>query len=1120
MQVEFLIGPAGSGKTFHCLEQIRSALKDAPQGLPLIFLAPKQATFQLERELLADEDLAGYTRLQILSFERLAEYVLDECFASAPPMLLSEEGRVMVLRAILMREHSRLHTFRASARTQGFAQELSRMLDELQRNKVTPQQLRMAAEKRRADPRLGGKLGDIALILEAYLGWLKENELFDPNRLLELASEAIQRDKQFRIGALWMDGFAEMTPQEIQLLGAIFPKCEKATLAFCLEDVPPAEGGFWSVPARAFRRCFDAARETCEPAIRRLIRASGKNRFSANRVLGHLERHWGDPQAVLEPATHSGQLDLFAPSERTPSAAAVARSVEWFCCGNPEGEATLAAREILRLVRDEGGRFREAAVLVRRLEPYEAVLQRVFRRYGIPCFVDQRRPAAHHPLAELTRYALRTVAFGWRIDDWFGALKSGLILADETVLDRLEIEAIAHGWEGDVWLKELQIQKDAAKAAPYEALRRQLMPPFMKLRSLVARRALDGGQLCHAIRVLWQDLEVERTLEQWAAFDESGTQVHQTVWNETNLWLDNLQLAFSNTQLPMEEWLSILEAGLCSLSVGVVPPALDQVLIGSVERSRNPTLKLAIVLGMNEGIFPVVSDGGGLLTEADRDSLEEGGLFLGPSTREQLAHERYLAYIACTRAGQRLVLTSAHFDALGRALNPSPYLSHLQRLFPGFVAKDWHLPAKWEQAEHSAELIPALLEADLGGPFSRIATLPVFGSLRERLDHFRTIRTDECLSEAVVHKLYGPELRTSITRLEQFGQCQFRFFVTEGLRAREKRAFEVDRRKLGDFQHQVLKAFHERLHTEQKRWRDLTPGEARILIGQIARAHAQTYHDGLFMADEQDRFTAHQLSLALEEMVEVLVGWMRHYRFDPVAVELRFDDGGAIPALRLPLAGGRSLALNGSIDRVDALRNEDNSKAWCVVVDYKSSSRKPDSLLMHHGIQMQLPAYLSALENLASPERIFGVRRLLPAGFFYISLRCENPSKANRQELFTDPDASHKAAFRHYGRFDSELLDYFDGGDSGGGQFNFKRTKDGGLHKSIADPLPAGALARLTASTRARMQEFGEAIFRGETCVNPFQHGKLKPCGLCDYRPICRVDLWTHRFRALQPPSV
>ena len=99
MHIRFLLGPAGSGKTHRCLTEIRAELAASPEGGPLVFLAPKQATFQLERQLLADPALAGYTRLQILSFERLAEYVF-EALQLASPESLNDEGRLMVLRSL------------------------------------------------------------------------------------------------------------------------------------------------------------------------------------------------------------------------------------------------------------------------------------------------------------------------------------------------------------------------------------------------------------------------------------------------------------------------------------------------------------------------------------------------------------------------------------------------------------------------------------------------------------------------------------------------------------------------------------------------------------------------------------------------------------------------------------------------------------------------------------------------------------------------------------------------------------------------------------------------------------------------------------------------------------
>ena len=76
-RLTFLLGPAGAGKTRRCVEEIRAELRSAPEGPPLILLAPKQSTFQLERLILSSSDIAGYARLQIVSFDRLATFILS-----------------------------------------------------------------------------------------------------------------------------------------------------------------------------------------------------------------------------------------------------------------------------------------------------------------------------------------------------------------------------------------------------------------------------------------------------------------------------------------------------------------------------------------------------------------------------------------------------------------------------------------------------------------------------------------------------------------------------------------------------------------------------------------------------------------------------------------------------------------------------------------------------------------------------------------------------------------------------------------------------------------------------------------------------------------------------------
>src|SRR5206468_284958 len=174
------------------------------------------------------------------------------------------------------------------------------------------------------------------------------------------------------------------------------------------------------------------------------------------------------------------------------------------------------------------------------------------------------------------------------------------------------------------------------------------------------------------------------------------------------------------------------------------------------------------------------------------------------------------------------------------------------------------------------------------------------------------------------------------------------------------------------------------------------------------------------------------LSQSLQDFVETLVEWMSsQYQFDPVEVELPFGEVEASPAWHLELPGGQKLALYGRIDRIDLWRPSSittsvplvgTNEALCVVVDYKSSPRKLDSVLMAHGLQLQLLAYLSVLRHWPEPEKRFAVQRLIPAGVFYVNLRGRYQRAANRDEALADAAKTRKLAYRHLGRFDLQAL--------------------------------------------------------------------------------------------------
>ena len=1156
VQVRFLLGPAGSGKTFRCLAEVRAALRENAEGPPLTLLAPKQATFQLERQLLAGDALSGYTRLFIFSFDRLARFVLEK-LAMVPPDQLNDEGRVMVLRALLLRHEKELKLFRQSAHRPGFAQQLSRLLGELQQYQFTPAKLRALAARVTERRELQDKLHDLALLGDAYTSWLVEHGLEDTNHLLDFAIAAMkgsakeevqstESDVSFhpspfslRISHLWLDGFAEMTPQELDLLAAVLPFCNRATLAFCLETAPEPDVkhswlSIWSAVAKTYQQCRQRIENLpdCKISVELLKREAKKGRFAGNSTLRHLEQNWSQPLRNRSAIRHP------------PSAISLA------VCANPEAEAALTAREILHFVRG-GGRFRDCAVLVRNLDLYHKPLARVFRRYEIPFFLDRRESVAHHPLAELTRSALRTVVFDWPHDDWFAALKAGFSPVDEAEIDRLENAALEFGWRGAKWRAPIQIAGDPELAKSLERLRQKVLPPFETFAAQLAQHKAQptGPQLAETLRELWDKLGAEKTLERWSttetnqsAIGHRPSPIHSTVWEQMNVWLDNIALAFSNESLSLRDWLPILEAGLMNLTVGVVPPVLDQVLVGAVDRARNPDLKLALVLGVNEGIFPEAPAAPPILTHTDRDELEQHNVAFGPNLRDQLARERYLGYVACTRASEKLLVAFSRHDANGKALNPSSLITHLQALFPGLEVEEFRADADWREAEHVNELVAPLVELNSplltsGHPlpawrregrgegydknWSELLELPALKSLAESLRQLREPDPAENLSPDLVEAVYTPMLQTSVSRLEEFAQCPFRFFVHSGLRAEERKVFELDARERGSFQHEVLKIFHEQLRAEGKRWRDLTPVEARERIGKIAAELALNYRNGLLRADDQGRFTARVLAESLQDFVETLVTWMRgQYEFDPAVAELEFGFGaGGAPAWEIDLGGSHKLALRGRIDRIDLYR-ETGGSAWCVVMDYKSGRRKLDKILVEHGVQLQLLGYLAAVRRWPDPRPWLGVDRLVPAGVFYVNLRGKYDSGATRTEALATADEARCLAYRHTGRFREDALPKLDRrpGAKAGNQFNYRRNQDGSLNRASVEALPRAEFEALLNRVETQLTEMGRAIFAGEAKVDPYRKGSETPCEFCDYRTACRIDPWTHRYRVLRAP--
>jgi ATP-dependent helicase/nuclease subunit B len=263
----------------------------------------------------------------------------------------------------------------------------------------------------------------------------------------------------------------------------------------------------------------------------------------------------------------------------------------------------------------------------------------------------------------------------------------------------------------------LSIAGDERISQKLEAIRKRVIQPLINFeKNLIASQDVAspkpvGKQVANAIRELFLDWNVEEQLMRWR--DELISSnfrsyippaIHQTALEEVINLLENFELAFGKEQKDLSEWIQIIETGLSGLTAGAIPPSLDQVLIGAIDRSRNPELKLVIAIGLNEEVFPDTPKFSPLLNKVEREILADKNIYNGFSLQILLALEWYYGYIACTRASKYLYLTYPTADWSGNTLNPSSFITHIQKLFPNLKIESFSGITNYNMSEHPSEL--------------------------------------------------------------------------------------------------------------------------------------------------------------------------------------------------------------------------------------------------------------------------------------------------------------------------------------------------------------------------------------------------------------------------------
>jgi ATP-dependent helicase/nuclease subunit B len=94
-------------------------------------------------------------------------------------------------------------------------------------------------------------------------------------------------------------------------------------------------------------------------------------------------------------------------------------------------------------------------------------------------------------------------------------------------------------------------------------------------------------------------------------------------------------------KISLKEYSDLLDAGLETAKVGIIPPGLEQVVVGDIERTRIKDVKVLFFVGLNDIYIPGKAKAGGLLSERDRERFAEQKIALAPSAKEKAFIQKF-----------------------------------------------------------------------------------------------------------------------------------------------------------------------------------------------------------------------------------------------------------------------------------------------------------------------------------------------------------------------------------------------------------------------------------------------------------------------------------------------
>lgn len=1096
-------GAAGSGKT----TALYSLLKTDKGNK--ILLVPDQFVFESERRV-ADELGEKTSDITVTGFMSLSEQILKKY---CPRKTYADNTAKLAIMSRAIKSLSQSFSFYGSAaRKPGFVPVCLSGVDTLKNAGISPQRmydLISADDTASSAPtHFTDKMHDIALFYSLYDKML--TELYDDRQdNLLLAARAIEENDCFPENTrVYIDGFDSFSGAQKEFLRAMADKGVDFTVAVCTDDSG----------AEIFSEC-DKTKALFE---NKYAMDCGKPQKTEYTKLGNSAvRYKNDTLRVLRDFLQGEKAEKPTDSH----------GITLAYSHNMSGEADFVCANIRKLVRNEGYRYSDIAVICAAPAKYRDAVRSAALRYEVPMFVDLPEPVSEKPLL---RYldCLLCAAEDPRGINIIRYIRSGFarIPSDKkegktvplTLRDQHITEEYANRWDlkNRRWDRPFpHITDDVERTV--ENIRDKTVTPLIQFeksvrnaggKELVKRFAeflFDKADISAAIQGKCQDNSTRQL-----RYVKELTEEYNNLWRSVSDMLTSLYETLDDTPMTIGELAALIRTCSAQINLSRPPKVLDSVLFGDPARTRSRDVRAVFVMGAADSAFPEISDDEkGIFTAGDSELLAQSGLDINEDEEAKYSLAVLDCYKALTLAGEKLFVTFA-----GEPENASEYVGEIAKLIrTGIVSIDDLPPLYLMESAKSADRQYVLNGKALTAPQKRATAEALSECGRENTAISKINAVAKRMSDgADVHrigqtaKLVFPSTALSPTAIEKLNGCKFSYFLQYGMGLRSPSDITMSAVNYGSIMHYIMKYSFERLYADAKDKGNPHADDSRItqLIAEAMAEYREKYLLGESEMSAKFNTLYRALSTAAFYLLKYMTAELENSRFVPTYFELtlskassenNFDVSPYSFDITLDDGSTQTVTIGGTVDRVDMAYCDDGSRQ-IRVIDYKTGKKEASLSRIYYGLDLQLLLYLLTLsdnnkDNGCQPSAAV----YYPAGTTPLK-DIKDPSEELKRGMWLD---SHReTGFAVEGTQQELERDNYNG----------KYIDQNGKQKCdclySATTIEKAKLASLESRIAKVIKENAGKVKSGCVDAKPLsEKGKLISCKYCEYNDICGAGI-------------